>query len=81
MRRRLPPPEALRQGIHSVHVLKHNGIDERMTLDAADVRTHAAAERGKVAADIARAQYQHVGVFLSEVTGPKSSQRCSRCKS
>ena len=34
-----------------------------MALDAADVCTHAAAERGKVAADIARAQHQHVGVF------------------
>ena len=34
-----------------------------MALDAADVRTHAAAERGKVAADIARAQHQHVGIF------------------
>ena len=34
-----------------------------MALDAADVRAHAAAERGKVTADIARAQHQHVGVF------------------
>ncbi len=34
-----------------------------MALDAADVRAHAAAERGKMAADIACAQHQHVGVF------------------
>ena len=34
-----------------------------MALDAADVRAHAAAKRGEVAADIARAQHQHVGVF------------------
>ena len=34
-----------------------------MALDAADVCAHAAAERGKVAADIARAQHQHVGIF------------------
>ena len=55
--------QALRQGIHAVHVLKHNGVDEWMALDAADVCAHAAAERGKVAADIARAQHQHVGIF------------------
>ena len=47
--------QALGEGVHAVHVLKHNGVDEWMALDAADVRTHAAAERGKVAADIARA--------------------------
>ena len=34
-----------------------------MALDAADVCAHAAAERGKVAADIACAQHQHVGIF------------------
>ena len=34
-----------------------------MALDAADVRAHAAAERGKVATNVARAQHQHVGVF------------------
>ena len=34
-----------------------------MALDAADVRTHVAAERGKVAANVARAQHQHIGVF------------------
>ena len=34
-----------------------------MALDAADVRTHVAAERGEVATDIARAQHQHIGVF------------------
>ena len=55
--------QALRQGIHAVHVLKYNGVDERMALDAADVCAHAAAERGKMAADIACAQHQHVGVF------------------
>lgn len=55
--------QALGQGIHTVHVLKHNGVDERVALDAADVRTHVAAERGKVAANVARAQHQHIGVF------------------
>ena len=34
-----------------------------MALDAADVRAHAAAERGEVAADIALAQHQHIGAF------------------
>ena len=34
-----------------------------MALDAADVRAHAAAERGKVSADVPRAQHQHVGIF------------------
>ena len=34
-----------------------------MALDAADVCAHAAAERGKVPANVARAQHQHVGVF------------------
>ena len=34
-----------------------------MALDAADVHTHVAAERGEVATDIARAQHQHIGVF------------------
>ena len=55
--------QALGQGVHAVHVLKHNGIDERMALDAADVRAHAAAERGKVAANVARAQHEHIGIF------------------
>ena len=34
-----------------------------MSLDAADVRAHATAERGKVGSDIARTKHQHVGVF------------------
>ncbi len=34
-----------------------------MALDAADVRAHAAAERGEVTANVARAQHQHIGIF------------------
>ena len=72
--------QALGEGVHAVHVLKHNGVDEWMALDAADVR---AMLRQSVAKwpPISPAPSTSTLAFLSEVTGPKSSQRCSRCKS
>ena len=50
----------VRKLIHGVHGLENARIGERVALDALHMRAHGAAELGKMRADIARAEHEHV---------------------